>query len=410
MKSKEKKFLAILIASLVMVLLFTPREDKLEWAHTYMREDTRAYGSRILYEELRQLHGEHIVPVDIPPYEAVQDTALRNVTYLFLNDFFMPDDNELASLLRFVSRGNMLLISAETIADEFMAQIGVEPNTYFPGVELLGVDTSFVNLVNPALHQEGGFYYGSNIGLTYLEPVADSSQTDLLGVYQDGKANYVRAPHGQGWIYVHTAPLAFTNYNMLEGNGGEYAFKALSYLFGVNNASEARLENDAQPRIWWDAYYKPFRVEVRTPLRYILSSPVLRVAYILACIGLLLFVFFHGKRKQRPIPIDLPERNTTVAFAETVAQLYFHQGDHAGLAHKMIEQFRHYARSKLQLTAGTVGDLVPEIVSGRSGVEIDKVASLLDEIKAVEQKQAIDAVRLQHLAKQFDAFYTDSVR
>lgn len=415
MRGKEKKFLMIFIASLIIVLLFTPREDELEWAHTYMREDTRAYGSRILYEELRQLYdADRVLPVDIPPYEAIQDTSLQDVSYLFLNDVFMPDDEELAALLRFVSRGNTLFVSAERISATLLNRFGLETDGYLPVVELLGVDTSYVNLVNPALYQDGGYYYSTNAGLTYLKTVSDSSQVDLLGIYEAGKPNFVRARLDSGWVYVHTAPLAFTNYNMLAGNDAAYAFKALSYLSGANTPREIEVsvlpEASATGRIWWDAYYKPFRVEVRTPLRYILSSPALRMAYGIGLIGLLLFVFFHGKRKQRPIPIDSPERNTTAAFAETVGQLYFHQSDHTGLAHKMIDQFMHYARSRLQMTASVSSDLVPEIVSARSGVDIEKVILLLDEMKAVEQGISIDEAGLQRVANQLDVFYTNSAR
>lgn len=419
MKRKEKKFLAILIASLLLVLLFTPGEDRLEWAHTYMREDTRAYGSRILFEGLQSVFdGAPVIPIDIPPYEATQDTSVTGVSYVFLNDVFTPDDAELASLLRFVAKGNTLFVSAEMISQKLKTQFKLETDTYIPGVELLDTDTSRVNLVNPSLHQAGGYFYGTNTALTYLVPAsgADTAQIDLLGVYHDGKPNYVRTRHKNGWIYLHTAPLAFTNYNMLVGEGAQYVFRALSYMTGgkidhSNNAATASDAGlDAVQRIWWDAYYKPFRVEVRTPLRYILSAPALRTAYGIACIGLLLFVFFHGKRKQRPVPIVTPERNTTVEFAETVGQLYFHQGDHAALARKMIDQFRHYARSQLRMTTTAADELVPEIIAARSGVDLEKVIALLNDIKAIENGQAFDETRLQRLAKHFDGFYEHSAR
>jgi hypothetical protein len=272
----------------------------------------------------------------------------------------------------------------------------LEIDRYIPGIGPNGADSVRINFVNPVLKQEGGFFYGANLALAFFQTKRDSLHIDLLGTFDDGKPSFVRSPLGQGWIYLSTTPLAFTNLNMLTGEGATYVFRALSYLSAEN--------------IWWDAYHKPLRMEARTPLRYILSAPALRMAYVLLVVGLLMFVFFHGKRKQRPIPVRSPEHNTTVEFTETVGRLYFHQGDHTGLALKMVEQFKHYLQTRLHLSSGWLTDVPPGIVASRTGVSLEMAQGLLADLGRVEQGESVDENGLLRLAARIDAFFKASAR
>ncbi len=78
--------------------------------------------------------------------------------------------------------------------------------------------------------------------------------------------------------------------------------------------------------IFWDTKSNTAYNEVNSPLRFILSEPSLRSAWRLGIVGLLLFVLFMAKRRQRIVPVKTALTNTSVAFAKTIGNLYYQEG------------------------------------------------------------------------------------
>jgi hypothetical protein len=74
----------------------------------------------------------------------------------------------------------------------------------------------------------------------------------------------------------------------------------------------------------------------QSPLRFILNQPALKYAWFLFLIGMVFFMIFNAKRKQRVVPIIKPLTNTTVDFTKTIGNLYFQEGDHQNIIDKKI--------------------------------------------------------------------------
>jgi hypothetical protein len=53
-----------------------------------------------------------------------------------------------------------------------------------------------------------------------------------------------------------------------------------------------------------------------SPMRFILNNPPLRYAWYLLLLGLLIFVLFNAKRKQRIVPVIEPLKNTSLDLSE----------------------------------------------------------------------------------------------
>ena len=81
--------------------------------------------------------------------------------------------------------------------------------------------------------------------------------------------------------------------------------------------------------IVWTEFYELGRSMSKTPFRYILSQPALKTAFYILLIGLLGFIFFEIKRKQRAIPIIKPPDNDSLQFVRTIGNLYFENGSTA---------------------------------------------------------------------------------
>lgn len=57
----------------------------------------------------------------------------------------------------------------------------------------------------------------------------DTSKVVVLGTNNIGFANFMKVKIGKGYLYIHSVPNIFTNYNLLKVER-DYIFKCLSYL------------------------------------------------------------------------------------------------------------------------------------------------------------------------------------
>jgi len=218
----------------------------------------------------------------------------------------------------------------------------------------------------------------------------------VLGVNSRGEANFIRIPYGEGELYISTLPYAFTNYHLLDEENADYAFKALSYLPDGN--------------IFWDEYYKVGRRQIESPLRFILSKESLRWTCYLTMAGVLLFVIFMGRRRQRIIPEIRPLPNTTLEFAHTVGQLYYQHGDHKNIAEKKILYFLEHIRSHFGVNTSERNEEFNRVVAARSGIDLENVRGIFGYIDATLVKNRISEEELIALNKAIERFYTASRR
>jgi hypothetical protein len=180
---------------------------------------------------------------------------------------------------------------------------------------------------------------------------------------------------------------------MLYQNNAEYPAKALSYL--PKNIK----------KIYWDEYYKLGPLGATTPLRFILSNEFLRWALRLAIIGLLIYVLFAIKRKQRVIPVISPLRNTTLDFIKTVSSVYFNQKDNNTIASKKVNYFLEYVRQKFYLQTQLLDESFIQQLSRKSGVEKNNVEYLVKLLGEIDSGYAVSDKQLLRLNYQIENFY-----
>ncbi len=415
LNKKERIYAGVFVITLVFVVWANVAYEPLDWQKTFLRNDTQPYGASILYALMPYLfEGESFEAVDVPPYELVADTTLKKTSYVFLTQVFQPDEIEAEALLDFVARGNTIFAAAEAFDGDFVPLLGmsVEYNVAYTDTSLrenfeFG-DSTRINLVHGRLAKPGGYFYGRDLLKSRIEVKPDSLQNQrlqkkygalkhtVLGTYVDGEPNFMKIELGEGFVLLSTVPLAFTNYNLLQEANAEYVYASLSYL-------------PVQTTLW-DRYYKPNKPVAQTPLRFVLSSPALKIAYYFGMVLLVMFILMQIRRKQRIIPVLEARQNTTVEFAHTMGRLYFNRGDHANLAGKMLAQFRHYVQHRLFLPAQSLEDISVERVAARSGLEPEEVASLVSYMQQVELDENLDEKQLQALSSRLDAFYTHASR
>ena len=318
--------LVILIAGVIYVDAVRPKP--VDWSPSYVLRDKIPFGLYVFDQESKTiLPKRNIEKVRKSAYEFLdenydysQDVDSYKVkgTMLSICDTYIIDDESTKELFYFVSHGNTAFISTQNLPEIFTDSLNIK----------LDADFEFKSqidcwLANPSLGtQKYDLSKGGNNA--YFSSI-DTLTTTILG-YQSGKdnkhVNFIKVPYKKGNFYIHLQPNAFTNYQLLKDNHYQYTEKVLSYLPKGN--------------IYWLVNQQEGAVESGSTLRYITSQPALKSAWYLFLIGMVIFMIFNAKRRQRVIPIIKPLPNTTVDFTKTIGNLYYQEGNHQNLIDKKI--------------------------------------------------------------------------
>ena len=419
MKKSDRKYIALLTVLIGMyVVIEWVRPKEIDWTPTFSRADKIPYGNYLLYTFLNDLFpGEKVTIADRSVYEVLSSPKADTFNYIFLNlNFDQPffngpsfefDDLETERLLEFVEGGNYIFMAAERfgglLADTLKLATNTDAVPVFRQPGSQEVDTTLdvrMRLLNPALKntQPYRFRQGS---VNWSFSSFDTLRTTALGVRYNREneqvINFIRVDWGDGALFLHSAPRVFTNLNIVKDNNAEYIFNALSYL-PVRAAV-------------WDEYYKPGSARhASTPLRYILQQPALKWAYFTALLGLLMFIFFRARRRQRVIPIIKPPQNTTLEFVDTVGRLYFQHGNHRDLAQKKIAYFRDYLRTHLNLDANHLDEAMATKVALRAGIAQLQIDALFRTLANVESQTTLNDDALMDLSTKLETFYAHAKR
>ncbi len=382
---------SVALVAYIVVLILTPRP--IDWSLSFSKKDKIPYGSSILFAELEQLFADgEIKTMHSPIYNYLQHTSQNNTSFIFINNFFKPDDLDLNKMLDMVESGANVFVSAveftEKLQDTLRFSVDEEVfSTYETS------DSIILNLVNPKLKSSKGYTYNKAFHKVYFESY-DTLKTTVLGIGDKALTNFVRIKYGAGNFFINTNPLAFTNYNMLIGENYEYVFKCLSYL---PNAT-----------VIWDEHYKQKDAVSGSEFRYILSQNALRYAWYLLLFGLLVYMVFGSKRRQRMIPIIKPPQNTSLSFVDTIGRLYYRKKDHLNMAKKKYTYFLEFLRTKYYINTAHIGPEMYNEISEKFEVPNATVKQLFNMVQRIHQSQSISEEDLIQFDKKLDFFYDRS--
>jgi len=200
----------------------------------------------------------------------------------------------------------------------------------------------------------------------------------------------IRVTHGKGVFILNSTPMIFTNICLLSRNNTDFASAMLSYL----------------PRtpLSWTEYYHLGRMEVRTPLRFILTNEPLSWAYYVTIASILLFILFEMKRKQRIIPVIKPLPNTTLEFVETIGNLYYQTAEHKNIAEKKIHFLLDQIRSRHWMNVSQLDEAFVQTLSGKTGKPLELVRDLVNTITRIQSMEAISGEALIDFNRKIEKF------
>ena len=377
----------------------------------YRKTDKRPFGSFIAYKEFKNLFNDRYVETVTDPFDeewnVIKDysSSKKYSLYFLITKNLVLNYTEVNAFMDYVKAGNDLFISADYIDTRLLENINCNNERM---AEIVDETKGLMHQTNVSMYEgedikspSYSYYY-----YPFLNSLSgyDTAFTKVLGVNEKNEPDYILLFWGKGRIYLHVAPRVFSNYFLLSGNNHEYLENVLSYL-----------RSDPK-NIYWDEYYKNTNPNRRkgnndskednfSSLSVIRQHPPLLWAFWLGIIGLLLFILFNAKRKQRIINVVKPNINTTVNFTETVGRLYLQKKDNNHIAEKMITYFFEHIRNKYFINTSKIDDEFINSLSGKSGVPKETTQQLFSLIDRVHSGERVDDEMLVQLNMEIENFY-----
>lgn len=432
MKSSRNFLFAMLVLFVLFCLLQVNLPKKFVWSPTFSHVDKQPFGSFVFDSVLTQSlpNGYHVTKKTF--FQLDQEHAKEKISVLMVVDQQDLKQLDVKYLCNIARRGGKVMVVASSSFDdgrnadtvvvdelERTFKVKIEDGTYFSLRGILSglkahdndmYDTiywnnretmyaaqsyrMFYNMVGGTLfvdsvpkvkrlaytlstagydYKHDSLYVGD---FTRFDTIVDKKERieriDTFAIKKIPVA--VSVPYGKGEVIFVSSPLLFTNYGMLEGNTFVYIFRLMSYLADLPvYRTEAYVKTDAM------------LVAEQSPFREFIKRPPLRWALYLALLGVVLFMIFTARRRQRVIPIMSKPANRSLEFIQLIGTLYYQRKDHVDLVRKKFKLFAE----ELRKTAGVdISDVNTDdreylLLAEKTGMNSDRLKKVIRQIRLV---------------------------
>jgi hypothetical protein len=395
------------------------------WKKSYSRKSKEPYGTFLAYEMMQKLFtkakitdAKKVFKKDFEYTEELPDHVQLKFFIAYDLEF---SDIEIEKLLAYVADGNYAFLSAQAIDQALLAKFGLMSDNEFSanvqtseeGNEFLPKQTFFIGNKLDNMNYTAINALPSQSFLKDIEYEVDGDETNSdasnqavntdffdifdLGGKENGDYNFMMVRYGKGKLFLHSAPLLFTNYCMLQDSNRAYVETAFSNYIPQNITD-----------IKWHQYLYRRRDDSQkkpnNPLSGLMKYPMWMMAIILTSLGLLLYVLFNGKRRQREVPIIEPTKNTSIEFAETIGQLYYNNLDHKNLAEKMIAHLLDKIRTQFNIVTNKLDEEFVQQLSKKSGASMMNTSEMISKINTIRNMTSISADQLVSLYSTIQQF------
>lgn len=386
---------AVLGVVILLVFIDMSRTKPTDWTPSYLLDYKKPLDLYVFNHEVDKIiPKERLKRVTVTPFEYLRENRGR-VNFLIItpNVYNQVD----STLLNAVSEGSTLWISGENFIKPLTDTLKLEYTDVDPNFSLKGLDSLKMTL--SMKNWKNNYYYLHPVFNTYAFVKMDSSITTILGKTETpdevASPNFIRIRFGKGSIYLHNQPEVFSNVAMLsENSSADYLAHILSYI------------PTDKPLVWFvkDQTTDPGEPVNESALSVLFRYPALRMSWLLFIYGMLLYLLFNAKRRQRVVPVIKPLRNTTVEFVQTIGNLYFQEGHTPSIVEKKIIYFLDRVRYRYYLDTSKLDDSFAEKLQSKSGKDRALIDSILHFINEFEKKRfaiQVDFVKLNHLIEEF---------
>ncbi len=380
----------ILILLLPLASCRFNRSKELNRRITLWRKDKIPYGDQIAYDGLPYLFPSATISVNRKAPSYLQSGDGKKA-YIVIVPEMNPTPSDINAILNFVGEGNHVFISAQRFGDSLLHTLSLRTGY----INSLGFvpDSLQLSIYHPVTGDSLSFAYPGDAFDSRINTL-DSQYTTILGRDQSGKPNLVRFNYkGGGSLYLHFAPLAFSNFFLLHRDNMSYYDLTMSYL------------PQTVQEVIWDEYFRYNHAKDFSAWQYILNNRALTWAFWLLLLLFALIYIFDSKRKQRLIPLIEPLRNTSLDFVRTIGRLYFQRRDNHNLATKMVTHFQDQVRTRYNLPVTVLDEDFVGRLSYKTGYQRESLSRLIGYMRELPGRAYVPDEELLDFHRQLEAFY-----
>ena len=339
MKKRIVYIVFILLLFLPMYWLNRGAPIQYQWAPTYKTNDKEPFGAYAFDKMLedswqKKYYHNYYSFYDIADVtkenqdDEDSDSAEINPEYnvLIVANSLELDSTETKFLLKYVKNGGSAILAANYINGSLGDSLNISINRPFlqsvsdlsikqekEKVRFCAPDSGRINFNFPKSLVTNYFEISDTINYSYYDSLYRISTTS------DDKTISLRYAIGSGNLILVANPLIFTNYGILNDSINPYIWKHLAYLKGKPLIRTEYYETGSQGG------------KSQSEFRVILRERAFKWAYYTILAGILIFMIFTAKRKQKIIPVINPPANKMLAFVRSIAGLYLLKNNNADL-------------------------------------------------------------------------------
>jgi len=403
----------LLIGGLLFVLMILSMSTcmefktvpKVNWNKQLKYEYEDPNGLSLVKSMFKELYGKENVSV-IDQNSMGLDTLSNNNLYFYIargNDISFERKD---SILDWVKLGGQLVMVMPTQnfnfeyldEDELLGYYDEDSIFYLDGA-FIQDSTMVMNILSEDSIQQTLTYYNYGRSLDQLEKTQFHYFTDYnfpvfepLISFQDTNAVFMKKDYGEGTIYMHSNPQMFVNVSGFQ----DFYLPHFNYVVSHFDPDKVYLDQRKKFSMTYSDQ------ERESPIQYILATPQLKWAYYTIAGGLLLYLIFGSKRKQRAILNIEKNKNTSLEYVKTVSQLYESQNQNQKLVQQMQHIFFEKMKSKYFISEHT--ENYSYLLSRKSKVDKNTIDKLLKKLANSEHYKFNDE-QLIALHLQLENFY-----
>lgn len=356
-----------LLTLLLLAFLEVNKNKVIDWTVHYSLSKKTPFGLYVFGKESSAFFKNNIKNIEQPPYNFYEKNKKKEKHNILIIGKEI-DATSFSKILDQVKTGSNLFYSFDDDypLSDFFKKFNIQNK----------IDYSFEgkhHLTDKKLQSASLFVSKSSRVIKFTKI---PKNTEILGFFDNKESeappsvNFIKIPHGKGFIYLHTEPLIFTNYYILQGKNDNFISAVLSYL----------------PKNRETLWFLEEKREVKTELGVMLQYDSFRYAWWVFLSGLLLFVIFNIKRRQRIIPTIRPLENKSVEFIKSVSNLYLNEGDLRNIMNKKAQYFLYMVRTEFRLDTSKLNDKFIEQLSQKTSKPIDKIKTAIHYIQIIQIK------------------------
>lgn len=402
------------VTVLLLIAVFSGGIDsRYNWSRTLRTEEKQPYDLSIFYETLKET-----APAveEIPVKSSIEKFSAKlladpNSVYMYLGPRFYLNTRENEIFQEFVSAGGTLFISCTGFPENLMSSVGglqyLQVNSiYDPSIDIRfshpQLDTQLFHFEHRNRNEKASaswfFFQDKNYAFEdsfVWDPYKFQGMTPVSHIH--GMPDFIRVKFGQGYIYLHSNPVFFSNLYMKTAQGRSYLQNVLRHLPNQN--------------VWLDRSAGLEKLDAdlgqgqMSILEYIRHYPGLYYSFLCLCIGVGLFILFGGRRVQRPIPVLERPRNNTLEFVNSIGYFYFREKNNKLVLEKSWNQFVFFVRQHYRMNIQQADPELPAKLALKAGVPLELITDILKKREFYRLYTQVSAEELAGMENALQQFY-----